>query len=399
MTDPGGSTSVPASLDPLRPLERLWYVRIPRALDRVSTLLADQFADGVWTASLRLVGALLPLIALLLGFLVPHLWPGMRVVYTEAMVFLILAAAIGFVSGTAGIALVVGYILADFLGGGLLHMSEGKLDREIGQFAGRLVTDLLLGVLTVFLPNLARRMAEEFELPFGPDAKAVRLGARAVLFAAAAGILVALWCQAMIALVRPPFTWAHQNPTLDAVITVQRSWPLIAGTAAIAAVVRLVAEQWTAERPRLASRVIELLDARWAPPLGRGKTRLPPLIRVAGIAGLTTFLLGGLYESQIEPVVMFVALFALGAWRSDLFFRAPARYVAAVDRIPSVFRLALAAVIGYVVSQAVMTPLYKNGDLKVVLIGALISLLVLAILFPGPRRASPPARAAVAGTA
>ena len=395
MTDSSGSRSVQASSDPLRPVERLWYVTIPRGLDRVSTLLADQFADGVWTASFRLVGAILPPIALVLGFLVPHVWPHILAVYTEAMIFLILAAAIGFVSGTAGIALVVGYVLADFLGGGLLHMNDNKLDRVIGQVGGRLATDLLLGVLTVFLPNLARRMAEEIELPFGPEAKVARLGARALLFGTAAGILVALWCQAMIALVRPAFTWSHENPTINAVINVQREWPFIAGAAAIAAVVRLVAEQWTTERPRLASRVVELLDARWAPPLRRGETRLPPLIRVAGIAGLTTFLLGGLYESPIEPVVMFAALFALGAWRSDLFFRAPARYVAAVDRIPSLFRLGLAAMIGYVASQAVMSPLYKNGDFKVVLIGALISLLVLAVFFPGPRRASPPPRAAI----
>jgi hypothetical protein len=399
MTVPADPPSVPSSPDPLLPLARLWYVRIPRALDRVSTLLADQFADGVWTASFRLVGALVPPIALLVGFLIPHTWPGIQFVYTEALVFLILAAAVGFLSGTAGIALVVGYVVADLLAGGLLNIDQNKFDRQIGQFAGHLVTDVLLAALIVVLPNLARRMAEEIALPFAPEAKTARLAARAALFGASAGILVFLWCQAMIALVRPAFTWAHHAPTTQAVAPLQDSWPWIAGAAAIAAVVRLVAEQWTGERPQLASRVVALIDARWAPPLRRGSTRVPPFVRVAGIAALTTFLLAGMYESLIDPVLMFAAVFALGAWRSHLFFRPPAVFVGILDRVPSIVRLVLAAVIGYVVAQAVMNPLYQNGDLRVVLIGALVSLLVLAVVFPGPRRAAPPpSQVAATGT-
>src|SRR5688500_1967197 len=99
------------------PLVEFWSVRAPGLLDPWAPPLADAFADGSWMAVWRRVAAFAPLAAFGIGVLFPLLWPGMRDVYTESLIFLLLIFAASILSGTAGAMLCLGYILGDLAGG------------------------------------------------------------------------------------------------------------------------------------------------------------------------------------------------------------------------------------------------------------------------------------------
>ncbi len=383
------------------PVSRLWHVTMPRVLDRVSTTLADQMADGAWLAAIPGLAAVVPILAFLFGFYVPHSFPAREIelVYTESMLFMIAAIAISFLSGTAGIALWLGYLVADILGPMIDTPASWENDRRIGLIAGLLVTDLLLSVLVIVVPNLARRMAEEVDLPFRSDAAGDRalLRTRTALAAGSAAVLAFLWAQATIVLIRPPWVWAQHSPRTESVSNVQDGWPLLVAVAVIAATARMLLEQAIALRPVLAARVHVLLDARWASPRSRARSISP--VGIAGrsvvMALLITALLAGMYEDVLDAAIIFVAAVATALWRSGAFVRGPRQYVEAMRHIPSVLRLVVAVGIAFLVGEAVFGGLYRDGSFRSVLFGAVLTLVLMAVLFPGaapetaPRPAAP----------
>src|SRR5207245_2013617 len=131
-----------------------------------------------------------------------------------------------------------------------------------------------------------------------------------------------LWCQAMIVLVRPVFTWAsYGSPPAEAITHVQHQWPVLVLTAAAAAVLRVVLES----RPPAGAEV-DLLRAEQA-----AKRRpdgligaLPPSARVALGALGTTFILAGLYDSWLDALLVLVITAVLGALRMGLIRALPA---------------------------------------------------------------------------
>src|SRR5713226_9618299 len=88
-----------------------WSVEVPTMLDPWAPQLADSFADDAWMAPWHNVAAIGPLAALGIGFLAPWLWPGINNIYSESLVFLMLASASAILNWSLGATLLLGYIV------------------------------------------------------------------------------------------------------------------------------------------------------------------------------------------------------------------------------------------------------------------------------------------------
>src|SRR2546428_8331068 len=212
-------------------LARLWSVRLPRLLDPWVPELADSFADNAWMMPWWNAVTIAPFAALSVGFLAPWLWPGMNNIYSESLLFLLLATASALLNWSFGASLFLGYVAGD-----LLHLTVGN--GSFSMLAGHGVGYLLLGILVIRIPQLARELTEGAR--WLPPEPTLRRPLQAALYVGASAGLVFLWCQGTIVLIRPVFTWAGGDPTDEAVVQVQRHWPLLVRFALGAAAPRAV---------------------------------------------------------------------------------------------------------------------------------------------------------------
>lgn len=382
---PGGPPVASAGQDPLG---RLWSVRLPGWLDPWAPQLADAFADGAWTARWGVLPALAPLVAGALGLFFAVFWPWIDYVYSESLVFMALVIAAAILSGPLGVMMLFGYILGDFLG----DVFQGYYIRApLGVAGGRLIGYLLLAILAVRVPQLARRMAERVPLPANPG---VRFALRAVFYAAACALLVYLWCQAMIVLIRPVFTWVGSAPTVPAIHQVQVRWGWLVAVAVVAAAARMVLEEIVIGSSSQASNVADLQQQRWSAAQRRGqfRQRLPALVRVGLDAVMITLLMAGMYVGWIDAVFVALAVAALGAWRYGLIGKVPAGWAALVRKVPALVRYAVAPLVGYLLAYAVLTLFWRLGTFRPVTLGALLTLAMFYLLFPRPPLAVSPQR-------
>jgi hypothetical protein len=165
-------------------------------------------------------------------------------VYTESLIFLVLAVAVGMVAPAAGVLLVLLHGGAD-LARALLdpYASAGQYG-PIGTIAGRLISFYLLWLLVVEIPVVARMVPAvvmDSDRPANPNArKLVAIGSTGV----AVGLMTWIWTQAAGLLIRPVFTWSGlSSPTYDAIANLQVNGMLIvlvaAGFAAAMGILRL----------------------------------------------------------------------------------------------------------------------------------------------------------------
>lgn len=362
---------------------QLWSVRVPLLLDPWAPQVADAFADGVWTMRWRRVASFGPLAAFAIGLLFPLLWPWMRDVYSESLLFLILIVAASLFSGPLGVMLYAGYMLGDSVNGSPGYSSGGL--GAIRQLGGMVITWMLLAIPVVIIPQLGRRMSDEITTRL-PEESALRLPARVTLHGGAAGLLVFLWCQAMIVLIRPVFTWAGSQPTTEAVMQVQTRWGWIAACAVVAAVARLLLEHRTR---RLAGPSIALLEQeRWSNPAKRAVhwRRMPLVVRVGAAAIVVALVLAGTYSSVLDAIVVFAVIAALKAWRAGLFGSLPQWWTAAIVKVPILVRFILAPLIGFVLASALLRIFWRFGSLRPVMAGALLTLVIFHLFFPVTKR-------------
>jgi hypothetical protein len=371
------AVAAPASVDRVN---RLWYVDLPVALDPGAPPVADAFSDGTWTATWRSIGGLLPPIAFVVGFLAPILWPGMRNVFSESLVFLLIVVATSFLSGTAGVMLLLGYVCGD-LSHDLFNRYgyAGYLGRQL---AANVVSYMLLGVATVLIPQLARRLASELSSKLNDDS--VRNATQVAVSAIAAALLIFLWCQATIVLIRPVFTWAGNSPTTEAVAQVQRKWTWLVAAAVGAVLLRAVAEL-LARRMAGWALVNSLQERRWSAPERRGALwrRVPLVIRVLIAAAAVTLLLAGTYVNKFDAGLVFVAVVLLKAWRSGVFGGVPAAWFTTVSKVPALIRFAIAPLLGFVAGWMIIRLFWSTGSLRPVMFATFFTVIFFHLLFPG----------------
>jgi hypothetical protein len=374
-------------------LLRLWSVRLPVLLDPWSRRLADAVSDGTWTARWRPVAAFGPPIAFVVGLLFPLFWPGMTEVYTESLVFLILVIAGAILSGPIGVALLAGYIVGDLADPQARYYGWWSLHA-----AGDAVTYLLLALPAVILPQIGRRMAEEVAERLSKESGA-RPALRAGLYGVAMSLLTALWCQAMIVLVRPIFTFVRSSPTTEAVVQVQTRWEWLALCAAIAAVARVSMES-IVRRPGSGEEIRRLEEERWADPERRSMhwRRLPLVARVALAAIVATLMLAGTYVTRWDALAVLVVIAAVKAWRAGLLGAPPGWWIQTVTRAPVLVRFIVAPLLGYVLARTILTVFWSRASLRPVMLGAVLTLIVFQVLFPPARTdVSRPSRLAPEG--
>jgi hypothetical protein len=165
-------------------------------------------------------------------------------VYTESLIFLVLAVAVGMIAPAAGVLLVLLHGVAD-LARALLdpYASAGQYG-AIGTIAGRLISFYLLWLLVVEIPVVGRMVPAvvmDSDRPANPNArKLVAIASTGV----AVGLMTWIWTQAAGLLIRPVFTWTGlSSPTYDAIANLQVNGMLIvvvaAGFAAVMGILRL----------------------------------------------------------------------------------------------------------------------------------------------------------------
>jgi hypothetical protein len=376
-----------------RRLVHLWSVRLPIWIDPWAVRLADAFADGAWTARWRKVSAFAPPIAFALGVFFPVLWPWMKDVYTESLLFMMIVVAGAILSGPVGVMLLLGYVLGDLVT--ILFGSRygWGADIRVRLFAGHFISYMLLALPTVILPQLGRRMSEQIAALW-PTESELRHVLRALLYAVASGLLVFLWCQAMIVLVRPVFTFVHNSPTTEAVVQVQTRWGWLVAVAMLCAAARLLLEEVT-RRSGAGTEITELDQERWVNPARRGLfwRKTPLVVRVALAAIVVTLVLSGTYGNMFDAFIVLVTIAALKAWRSGLFGTFPPWWSNATTRIPVLVRFILAPLIGYALAHAIIAAFWSTGSLRPVMLGALLTLVVFQLLFPPARQEKAGAKA------
>lgn len=371
-------------------LAKLWSLTIPGRLAKRAPTLADSFRDGAWTAAWPPVAAFAPLAGLILGFLAALV---LDVSYTESLAFMMLVIAGAIMSGPVGVMLLAGYAVGNLLLKEGYYSSSSYSDflpRFLTAWGGKLIVLALLAFPAVLLPPLARRMVWPVA---GRAAPGNRLAVRAALYAAVVGVLVFLWAQAMVVLVRPVFVLPSSGgqPTPEAIEPVQNLWPWLVAVGVVAAAGRVIVESRVLRRFPWATAVAEAYRNWWALAPRRPSTwqQAPALVRVLVVALLGTALLAGTYERWFDPLIAFVGVGALEAWRLGVQRGLIGGVRGAIRRIPGIVRFVIAVILGYGVAYLPVSSMFFAGSLRPVLFGALASMAVFYLLFPPPDVRSP----------
>jgi hypothetical protein len=369
-------------------LSQFWSVWLPNRVDPWSPQLADALSDGAWTAAWPAVTAFAPLLALVLGGLAPSSWAGIEYIYTESLLFMALIIAGAILSGPIGVMLFLGYVVVDFFSGKAPQEpfflgQSGALSRSGG---GQLISYLLLVIPALRTPLLARRMVEGLMLRL-PRSITEAVSIRAGLYATTCALFSFLWCQAMIVLIRPVFTWYGGTPTIQAIEPVQNRWGWLVVIAIMAATTRIVLEEVIVRRSARAHIIEELQRQRWASPERRSAQwrRLPIIARVGVTAVMTTLILAGTYTNWLDALLVLAVTIALGAWRTGL-IKAMVPWERRIGHVPALVRFTAAPLIGYLLANQALDLAWFNGaeTLRPVFLSALFTLVVYYLLFPSP---------------
>lgn len=227
-----------------------FWARPAMLLRRIHPALAASVGPDM--AFLRRIDPRLPMALPLLVLAVTVVFSLARLtieqVYTESLVFLVLAAAIGILSPAAGVLLVILHAVFD-LGRALTDpfAAYGGYG-PVGVIAGRVVSFYLLWLLVVEVGLLARAIPWSVMTGDRPAALASRRLVAIGSAVAAVGLMAWIWTQAASILVRPVFTWGGLgSPSTVAIFTVQESGMiLVFGAAAVAGAVAFLRLRYAA---------------------------------------------------------------------------------------------------------------------------------------------------------
>ncbi len=139
-------------------LARLWWVRIPVLLGRISSLLTSLASDGAYLRAWPTAAALAPIGCLLFGLLAgwTHFSNSyIALSYTNSLLLMALLTVFSGLGGGLGVWLLVGYIFGDFL----LFGHGEFMGAPAAQIMARLalpIAYLLLGKLVILAPVVSR---------------------------------------------------------------------------------------------------------------------------------------------------------------------------------------------------------------------------------------------------
>lgn len=247
----------------------------------------------------------------------------------------------------------------------------------------------LLAGLAVYLPRLARLLIADVpkteRLP-----RDAAFGIGLVLNALVVAVAVRLWAESSAVLVRPLFTWQSDQPTVEAVATLQERSAWVVAAALLATAGRFALLRWVyADRAR-SERVAGVEESVAA---GPGTTplleRAGAVPRSIGAALLTTFVLAGVIERWWVAGVLFAVFLGLRLLRAGLIVPRLDGWRRTAERVPVLLRLAVALLVVDTLRRAFVDE-YDMTFTRLALYLA-VSVVVLFLLLPGtPTRPAAP---------
>jgi hypothetical protein len=183
------------------------------------------------------------------GQLTAWLGVGIEVVYSESYIFMLLALAIGLLSPSAGLLLVLFHIPFDIVAAYAATAGwYGQLEPLLPALVGRAVSWWLLWLLAVAIPLMARGIPGAALASGQPRDPRLRLLVAYAGGGLAAAALVWMWTIALPYLIRPVFTWTSLGlPTDPAVQPIQANgWLLILASVPILIGVTAVRQKYGA---------------------------------------------------------------------------------------------------------------------------------------------------------
>ncbi len=382
-----------------------WWKVLPLAASRFSKYVARVLADGYYLSGWPLVGAGLPPLAGFLGLLLGWLHPFGEDSYTFSIPAMALMVVISNLGRALGVWLWLGYTLGDFV----IYATGVHYRYASGLFAPVedlvrvripfLLSDLLLGILLILIPFISQRLTRDtisrFRVP-----RALRLTAILNIQACILAGLVYLWTQAVPTLTRPLYTWREVG--LPNVVLVQDGWQLVLVAVGIL-VVRFLLEFRSLTVAKSARRVVALRNA--LANTRPGPTMALPVIPAVLInivpipikAALITFLLSGLIESWLQGIVAYIVVSLILLVR-DVIVPFVGIWTRLVSRVPLVIRFAMGIFIAWLLGSLILNVTFAAGrdtTFWPLLLSALVSLFVFALLIPGraPQTQPEPIRA------
>lgn len=277
-------------------------------------------------------------------------------IYSESVLFLVVAVVIGMLSPTVGALFVVAIGIAD--GQHAIPSIIGTADADpstplgwwplVAGLAGRLVAYILLWLLVVEVSLLARQAAAS-----GPVSwLAARVGAaEPVVHGATAGVTAAflalVWTAAMPLVIRAVFMWANwSQPSVWAIYPVQsEGWPIVIAAGVAAGLVCAFVAFLMRGREQEAEVTDDVSGRR-----GHASWIVPRLI------GL--LLLGSLVSGPIDIALLVLALFAGPLLAQRLW--AVAGFSGLLQRVPALIRFVAAYGVSLVVAQWIVSTTFEG---------------------------------------
>ncbi len=367
-------------------LARLWWVRVPALLGRISGLLTSLASDGAYLRAWPAAAALAPIGCLLFGLLAgwTH-FSGSYIAlsYTNSLALMALLTVFSGLGGGLGFWLLAGYIVGDFL----LFGHGEYMGAPSAQIMARLalpIAYLLLGKLLILAPVVSRGLRLQLLARLKLTGTLGTAAHAAVQGGLQAG-LVWVWVQAAPTLIRPIYTWRGSSPTSEAMAPLQQSGMLLVALALLMGIGRVVIERLPAAQ-RAAAAARRDLQQMMAGKRALQPLRLPVWLAAALRSAFATYLLAGLVVTFLEGVLFFGLTLAGQLLRGFVATRLP-QLSQLMARVPIVLRLVAGGLVSFVLAS-LLVPLVWNSTQTFfpIMIPTATSMVVFALLMP----ATPP---------
>ncbi len=394
-------------------IAEFWWVQLPILFRRYWLFLAEAWHDGIYLTRWPVASLLIPLLVVLFGLFegATHWNPILAseagggsiptITFTEMLLLLMVAAALGALSAQAGFLLVLGYGIGDFFLYSFLSSpyytapNYTIFDAILYQRLPLLITYILFCLLTVS-PTLMVKYLVESLRRFLKGNTTLIVGLRMALAAIIQGFIVYYWTLSVPIFIRVIWGWINSYPPLTATYYVQSLKFWIIAAAVLAALGRGLLTAHAYKDLSIRLRIRRLVQGLKQSDQQKAFTRrLPDFVQAIIAAVGITLLLSGIIPNLLIGVVVFLFLSLLFLLRLVFLPRLGFWTVWSnlVTRVPLLIRLIACILIISVLAQWFLSstaylPVLVNtasGSFQWLLIGVCLSLLVITTLVPQKR--------------
>jgi hypothetical protein len=350
-----------------------WWVQIPARLDRYSSLLSDAWSDGIYLTVWPRIAILLPLTSLVFGFVegASH-WSFLTigenavsssisvVAFAQVLPLVVIGAVVGSLSANAGLMLVLGYALGDFLfAGPQVPFNGGPWLPSFFYTRPPMLLSYVLFLMLAVLPIVStkRLLTDLYRRMPGRDIASTLV--RIAATAGVQGLFIYIWIFVAPMVMRTLWQWPVHS-YYGAPVAIGYFHQLLSPWLEIAAMGAIVVRGWLtvrAERnPEVATRVQKLesmLETAEDVPLFPERLRW---LRALLSALLMMLLVSGFIDSIWLGLVM-MAVFAAPLLAREYLFPTSSiwmKWTTLVLKVPAVLRLAAAGLGSYLITLTLL---------------------------------------------